>query len=258
MRGSVICRGHAQVCTISAASVRLLPVVPWDGEERAWSRTVPPASTEQGLSGASVPVAESIETGRGTPPKDVDSAAPQASVDRGEVYPARRPRQTARSFSRRQGLKQRDGRQAGHASDSRCDTAAACPCPLLLLLASAAAVATLYGFCGVFGAALRGNCAFLCVACTQHWMPNRKTSISLGPFLHMHVLCPLRLTLCLRLVVFPMQIALLVLVAGVGHHIVVLIACVFVRFSETHIHTPVRVECSHTRHTHAYPSKLSV
>ncbi|RNF00638.1 surface protease GP63 [Trypanosoma cruzi] len=116
---NVICRGHAQVCTISATSVRLLPVVPWDGEERAWSRTIPPASTEQGLPGASVPVAESIETGRGTPPKDADSAAPQASIDRGEVYPARRPRQTARSFSRRQGLKQRDGRQVGHASDSR-------------------------------------------------------------------------------------------------------------------------------------------
>ncbi|KAF8286478.1 hypothetical protein TcYC6_0020390 [Trypanosoma cruzi] len=42
-----------------------------------WSRTVSPASTEQGLPGASVPVAESIETDRGTPPKDVDLAAPQ-------------------------------------------------------------------------------------------------------------------------------------------------------------------------------------
>ncbi|RNF05869.1 hypothetical protein TcG_10641 [Trypanosoma cruzi] len=69
------------------------------------------------------------------------------------------------------------------------DTSAACPCPLLLLLASAAAVATLYGLCGVFGVALRGDCASSCVACTQHWMPNRKTSISLGSFLHMHVLC---------------------------------------------------------------------
>ncbi|ESS63279.1 hypothetical protein TCDM_08931 [Trypanosoma cruzi Dm28c] len=217
MRGSVICRGHAQVCTISAASGSLFLVVPWDGEERAWSRTVPPASTEQGLPGASVSVAESIETSRGTTPKDVDSAAPQASVDSGEVDPSGMPRKTARSFSRRQGPKQRDGRQAGHASDSRCDTAAAaCPCPLLLLLASATAVATLYGFCGVFGVALRGNCASSCVARTQHWMPNRKTSISLGSFLHMHVLYGLRLTFYLRLVVFPMQIAFLVLVADVG------------------------------------------
>ncbi|RNF00795.1 hypothetical protein TcG_11991 [Trypanosoma cruzi] len=87
--------------------------------ESMWSRTVSPTSTEQGLPRGFRPVAGSIETGRGTPPKDVDSAAPQASVDRGEVDPARRPRQTARSFSRRQGLKQRDGRQAGHASDSR-------------------------------------------------------------------------------------------------------------------------------------------
>ncbi|RNC53375.1 surface protease GP63 [Trypanosoma cruzi] len=75
--GNVICRDHAQVCTISATSGSLLPMVPWDGEERLWSRTVSPASTEQGLPGASVPVAESIETGRGTPPKDVDTTAPQ-------------------------------------------------------------------------------------------------------------------------------------------------------------------------------------
>ncbi|RNC40948.1 surface protease GP63 [Trypanosoma cruzi] len=33
--GNGICRDHAQVCTISANSGRLLPVVPWDGEERA-------------------------------------------------------------------------------------------------------------------------------------------------------------------------------------------------------------------------------
>ncbi|KAF8277386.1 hypothetical protein TcBrA4_0111460 [Trypanosoma cruzi] len=78
-----------------------------------WSRTVSPTSTEQGLPRGIRPVAESIETSRSTPPKDVDSAAPQASVERGEVDPARRPRQTARSFSRRQGSKQRDGRQAG-------------------------------------------------------------------------------------------------------------------------------------------------
>ncbi|KAF8303470.1 hypothetical protein TcYC6_0037450 [Trypanosoma cruzi] len=41
------------------------------------SRTVSPTPTEQGLPRASVPVAESIETDRGTPPKDVDLAAPQ-------------------------------------------------------------------------------------------------------------------------------------------------------------------------------------
>ncbi|RNC51320.1 surface protease GP63 [Trypanosoma cruzi] len=33
--GNVICRDHAQVCTISATSGSLLPLVPWDGEERA-------------------------------------------------------------------------------------------------------------------------------------------------------------------------------------------------------------------------------
>ncbi|KAF8306652.1 hypothetical protein TcBrA4_0022350 [Trypanosoma cruzi] len=77
MRGSVICRDHAagvhdirhQWQPNSSGSV--------DGEERAWSRTVSPTSTEQGLPGASVPVAESIETSRGTPPKDVDLAAPR-------------------------------------------------------------------------------------------------------------------------------------------------------------------------------------
>ncbi|KAF8284872.1 hypothetical protein TcBrA4_0042770 [Trypanosoma cruzi] len=38
---------------------------------------VSPASTEQALLRASVPDPESIGTGRGTPPKDVDTAAPQ-------------------------------------------------------------------------------------------------------------------------------------------------------------------------------------
>ncbi|RNF00978.1 surface protease GP63, partial [Trypanosoma cruzi] len=51
---------------------------PWDGEERAcgagrFHRHL----LNKDCRGASVPVAESIETGRGTPPKDVDSAAPQ-------------------------------------------------------------------------------------------------------------------------------------------------------------------------------------
>ncbi|RNC51803.1 surface protease GP63 [Trypanosoma cruzi] len=36
MRGNVICRDHAEVCTIFATSGGLLPVVPWDGEKRAF------------------------------------------------------------------------------------------------------------------------------------------------------------------------------------------------------------------------------
>ncbi|RNC51170.1 surface protease GP63 [Trypanosoma cruzi] len=76
--GSVACRDHAQVCTISANSGSPLPVVSWDGEERAcgagrFHRHL----LNKDCQGASVPVAESIGTGRGTPPKDVDTAAPQ-------------------------------------------------------------------------------------------------------------------------------------------------------------------------------------
>ncbi|RNC39605.1 surface protease GP63 [Trypanosoma cruzi] len=76
--GKAICREHAQVCTISATSDRLLPIVLWVARrEGVWSRTVSLASTEQALLRASVPDPESIGTGRGTPPKDVDMAAPQ-------------------------------------------------------------------------------------------------------------------------------------------------------------------------------------
>ncbi|KAF8280015.1 hypothetical protein TcBrA4_0098740 [Trypanosoma cruzi] len=77
--GKAIFRDHAQVCTISATSGRLLPIVSCDGDVRedVWSWTVSPASTEQALLRASVPDPESIGTGRGTPPKDVDTAAPQ-------------------------------------------------------------------------------------------------------------------------------------------------------------------------------------
>ncbi|RNE98147.1 hypothetical protein TcG_12389 [Trypanosoma cruzi] len=117
-------------------------------------------------------------------------------------------RQTARIFSRRQGSKQRDGRRAGPSPTLGDDTAAAaCLCCYR---------GNTLSICGVVGVVPQGDCASSCVARTQHWMPNRKTSISMDAVLHMHVLCPLRLTLCLRLVVFPLHIALLVLVADVG------------------------------------------
>ncbi|RNC39597.1 hypothetical protein TcCL_NonESM11023 [Trypanosoma cruzi] len=51
--------------------------------------------------------------------------------------------------------------------------------------------------CGRRCAARRGDGASSCVARTQHWMPNRKISISMGPFLYMDVLYALRLNLCL-------------------------------------------------------------
>ncbi|EKF28614.1 hypothetical protein MOQ_007631, partial [Trypanosoma cruzi marinkellei] len=87
--GSVVCRDHAQVCTISATAGSLLPVVPWDGEERVWGRTVPAASTEEGLRGASVPVAESIGTGR-TPEESFaggEEVAPDAPTGNGVISP---------------------------------------------------------------------------------------------------------------------------------------------------------------------------
>ncbi|RNF03419.1 surface protease GP63 [Trypanosoma cruzi] len=77
--GKAIFRDHAQVCTTSTTSGSLLPIVSWGGDlkEGVWSWTVSLASTEQALPRASVPDPESIGTGRGTPPKDVDTAAPQ-------------------------------------------------------------------------------------------------------------------------------------------------------------------------------------
>ncbi|RNC42158.1 surface protease GP63 [Trypanosoma cruzi] len=77
--GKAIFRDHAQLCTISATSGSLLPVVSWGGDVRegVWSRTVSLASTEQALLRASVPDPESIGTDRVTPPKYVDTAAPQ-------------------------------------------------------------------------------------------------------------------------------------------------------------------------------------
>ncbi|RNE96079.1 surface protease GP63, partial [Trypanosoma cruzi] len=104
--GSVICRGHAQVCTISAAAGRLLPVVSWDGEERVWSRTVSPTSTEQGLPRGIRPCCrEHWDRSRHPTEGCRLSCSSEASVARGEVYPAMMPRKTARSYSWRQGPK---------------------------------------------------------------------------------------------------------------------------------------------------------
>ncbi|RNC40271.1 surface protease GP63, partial [Trypanosoma cruzi] len=147
--GSVICREHAQVCTISATSGSLLPVVPWDGEERAcgagrfhWHLP------NKDCRGASVPVAESIETGRGTPPKEVDLAAPQKhpSPEEKWIHPGCPDRPREASLGGRDRSSETNGTQASPPTPGD-DTAvaAACPCPLLLLLASAAAVVTLHG-----------------------------------------------------------------------------------------------------------------
>ncbi|RNC60159.1 hypothetical protein TcCL_ESM02111 [Trypanosoma cruzi] len=91
--------------------------------------------------------------------------------------------------------------------------------------------------CGRSCAARRGDCASFCVACSQHWTPNRKISISMGLFLYMDVLCPLRLNSCLKLVVFTMCTALLVLVADVGppYFPMVLLVCLldFLRHTYT-------------------------
>ncbi|KAF8304334.1 hypothetical protein TcYC6_0041240 [Trypanosoma cruzi] len=110
-----------------------------------WSRTVSPAYTEQGLPGASVPVAESIETDRGTPPKDVDTAALQKhpSPEEKWIRPGCPDRPQEASLGGRDRSSETDGRQDTSPTPGD-DTAAACPCPLLLLLASAAAVATLH------------------------------------------------------------------------------------------------------------------
>ncbi|RNC51960.1 hypothetical protein TcCL_ESM10870 [Trypanosoma cruzi] len=105
-----------------------------------WSRTVSPASTEQGLPRASVPVAESIETGRGTQPKDVDTASSQKhpSPEEKWIRPGCPDRPQESSLGGRNRSSETDGRQDTPPTPGD-DTAAACPCPLLLLLASAAA-----------------------------------------------------------------------------------------------------------------------
>ncbi|RNC51279.1 hypothetical protein TcCL_ESM11620 [Trypanosoma cruzi] len=148
MRGNVICRDHSELCTISVTSSSLLPVVPWGGDERAWSRTVSPASTEEGLPGASVPVAESIETDRGTPPKDVDLAAPQKDslTEEKWIRPGCPDRPQEASLGGRDRSSETDGEQAPPPTPGDDTAAAACPCPLLLLASAAAAVPTHYQF----------------------------------------------------------------------------------------------------------------
>ncbi|EAN92025.1 hypothetical protein TcYC6_0027320 [Trypanosoma cruzi] len=147
--GNVICRDHAQLCTISASSGSLLPVVPWDGEERACGAgRFHRHPLNKDCQGASVPVAESIETDRGTPPKDVDLAAPQVNPSPEEkwIQPGCPDRPQEASLGGRDRSSETDGRQDTPPTPGNDTAAAACPCPLLLLLASAAAVATLYGF----------------------------------------------------------------------------------------------------------------
>ncbi|RNC43873.1 hypothetical protein TcCL_NonESM06438, partial [Trypanosoma cruzi] len=191
--------------------------------------TVSPASTEKALLRASVPDAESFETDRGTPPKDVDLAAPQKNPSPEEKWIRTgcpdRPRES--SLGGKDRSSETEGRQDTPPTLGDDTAAAACLCCRRANTPSS---------CGVDGVALRGECASSCVARTQHWMPNRKKFISLGAVLHMHVLCPLRLTLCLRLVVFPMRITPPVLVADVGHHMVVWI-CVRVSCLCTYTYT---------------------
>ncbi|RNC50933.1 surface protease GP63, partial [Trypanosoma cruzi] len=120
--GNVICPDHAEVCTISATGGSLPAVVPWDGGERVWSRTDSPASTEQVFSGASVPVAESIDPGRGTPPKDVDLAAPQEhqSREEKEVHPGCPDRQRGDLAQRHRGCAAGGGEEERSSGQRRC------------------------------------------------------------------------------------------------------------------------------------------
>ncbi|RNC54715.1 hypothetical protein TcCL_ESM07856 [Trypanosoma cruzi] len=158
-----------------------------------WSRTVSPAYTEQGLPGASVLVAESIETGRGKPSRDLDTAAPQKhpSPEEKWIRPGCPDRPQEASLGGRDRSSETDGRQDTPPNPGDDTVAAACPCPLLLL-ASAAAVPTLHRV--AVWMALRCEATVLPPA----WLalstvrPIGKTFISMGPVLHMHVPCPLR------------------------------------------------------------------
>ncbi|RNC55309.1 hypothetical protein TcCL_ESM07224 [Trypanosoma cruzi] len=149
MRGNAICRDHSELCTISVTSGSLLPVVPRVARrEGVWSRTVSPASTEEGLPGASVPVAESIETDRGTPPKDVDTAVPQKNqlTEEKWIRPGCPDRPQEASLGGRDRSSETDGEQDTPPTPGDGTAAAACPCPLLLLASAAAAVPTHYQF----------------------------------------------------------------------------------------------------------------
>ncbi|KAF8277395.1 hypothetical protein TcBrA4_0111610 [Trypanosoma cruzi] len=143
-RRNVICRDHAQVCTISPPASGCSSGS-WTAR-RAWSRRFHRHLLNKDCRGASVPVAESIETGRGTPPKDVDLAAPRKhpSTEEKWIHPGCPDRLQEASLGGRDRSSETDDRQGTRPTPGD-DTAAACPCPLLLLLASAAAVATLYG-----------------------------------------------------------------------------------------------------------------
>ncbi|KAF8304274.1 hypothetical protein TcYC6_0039830 [Trypanosoma cruzi] len=159
-----------------------------------WSRTVSPASTEQGLPRASVSVAESIETGRGTPPKDVDTAALQKhpSPEEKWIRPGCPDRPQEASLGGRNRSSETGGEQDTSPTPGDGTAAAAYPCPLLLLASAAAAVPTLHRV--AVWMALRCEATVLPPA----WLalstgcPIGKTFISMGPVLHMHVPCPLR------------------------------------------------------------------
>ncbi|KAF8304214.1 hypothetical protein TcYC6_0041170 [Trypanosoma cruzi] len=127
-----------------------------------WSRTVSPASTEKGLPGASVPVAESIETDCGTQPKDVDTASSQKhpSPEEKWIRPGCPDRPQESSLGGRNRSSETDGRQ--DTSPTLGDDTAASACLCCCRRAN-----TLW-ICGVDGVALRGDCASSCLACTQH------------------------------------------------------------------------------------------
>ncbi|KAF8303655.1 hypothetical protein TcYC6_0038790 [Trypanosoma cruzi] len=197
-----------------------------------WSRTVSPASTEQGLPRASVPVAESIGTGRGTPPKDVDTAALQKhpSPEEKWIRPGCPDRPQEASLGGRDRSSETDGRQDTPPNPGDDTVASACPCPLLLLLVSAAAVATLYGV--AVWTALRCEVTVLPPAWLALSIVCPIENIHFNGFLSPYACAVSAPFLCLKLVVFTMHMALLVLVADVGATILSHgIACVFVRFS---------------------------
>ncbi|RNC43327.1 hypothetical protein TcCL_NonESM07041 [Trypanosoma cruzi] len=217
-----------------------------------WSRTVSPASTEQGLPGASVTVAGSIDPDHGTPPKDVDTAVPERNLLTEEkwIRPGYPDRPREASLGGRDRSSETDGEQAR----PRLPVVTHCCC-LSLSAASSACLCCRRGntlsICGVVGVALQGDCASFCVACNQHWKPNRKRSISMGLFLHMHVLCVLRLTLCLKLVILPMSTALLVLVADVGppYGRMALLVCLLDFLRRTYTKNGASQMCAHKAHT---------
>ncbi|EKF29683.1 hypothetical protein MOQ_006519 [Trypanosoma cruzi marinkellei] len=146
--GNVICRDHAQVCTISATAGSLPPLVPWDGEDRVCGAGRPHRHLLKNFcQWHPSPLRRALEPAAAPPPKDAYLAAPQKDLllDEKCIQPGCPDKSREAFLGGSDRSSETEGKQAVPPTPGDATAAAAFPCPLFLLLAVAAAVKTLYG-----------------------------------------------------------------------------------------------------------------